>query len=121
MNRPTRAQKNTRPIQLESPSSPGYFRRANANELKPFFGLTKGQAWPTEGLAAITVKGIFLYVLQLRQEWVDVPHMYASGHTVTFRKPVHQHSRLMAVCPTCDRHVSYGRLHQHMASHQGGE
>jgi len=92
------------PIQLQNPWWPGMTYRATSDQLKHFFGLRQTEKWPADGMTKRTVKGITLYVRPLDRN--------------TGRREG-MHSRLMAVCPDCSKVFSYGRLGQHMVSHQG--
>lgn len=92
------------PIRVQSRFG-GYWHGASANDIKQFFGLRYEQKWPAEGMSERVVQGFTLYVNPMGK---------IIGRT-RWGSPIREgmHSRLMAVCDICGRHVSYGRLHQH--------
>jgi hypothetical protein len=84
---------------------------AFASDIKELFGLKSTQHWPKEGMPERTIQGIRLYVNPLAP---------LEDRTTIWRGRLARKTmcRLMAVCPVCDRHVTYGRLHQHMVVHE---
>lgn len=89
------------PVQIVTDA--GYQVRASANRCKPFFGLLEWENWADEGHSSVTVQGVRLFVMSKKDA-----AMYNANRP----------HRLMAGCPDCGKVVSYGRLHQHMASHE---
>jgi len=88
-----------------------YGGEASANQVKPYFGLTESQKWPSEGIPEQTIVGIKLWVVPLGEK---VTHVTNYGYRQIKRANINgMHSRLMAECPVCKKHLSYGRLRQH--------
>ena len=87
-----------------------YERGASADDIKTFFGLLPSEKWPKEGFKSQVIQGITIYVLPLKDKVPTDTHW----GTRMVRPKGTLHSRCMAVCPTCGKHVSYGRLAQHI-------
>ena len=104
----------SQPIKVTKQTFHGpYERGATADDIKTFFGLLPSEKWPRCGMTPIIVQGIVLYVKPLKPKV-----MVATRYGTRLRRAEGvAHSRLMAVCPTCDKRLSYGRLHQHLTVH----
>jgi hypothetical protein len=85
---------------------------ATANQAKAYFGLKPSDRWPAEGIAPRQINGYFFYVKAL------VPLEERRGRDPRWPNAIANPNRFMAVCPCCDRHISYGCLAQHMKVHQ---
>lgn len=72
---------------------------AHSNDMKRFFGLDPKKKWPANGMAAITIQGVPVFVISLAQ--------------AKERKVFH---RVRANCPACNMEMSAGRLHQHVCN-----
>ena len=84
-----------------------------ANKVKEtYFGLRYSEPWPKEGINPRTIEGYTVYVKAL------VPKAERTGLDPRWPRGVANPHRFMVICPVCDRHVSYGNLHQHIKVHR---
>jgi hypothetical protein len=73
-------------------------RNAHSSELREMLGLAPKAKLPVEGMDAKIVAGIKLWIVPL------------GANLTRHKRSTH---RLLAECPTCGKHLSAGRLHQH--------
>jgi hypothetical protein len=102
------------PIQITkqfSQDDEPYITRANANDLKQFFGLRYHENWAADGHAKLVIKGVTV--------WVNPLGKILDPVAPYWRKNIREgmHTRLMCLCPDCGKQLTYGRLHQHMKVH----
>lgn len=89
----------------------GYPMRSD--EMYEALGLDPRKHLPDEGVPPTQVQGITVYVLGKDQ---PSPSRRQKGRTPR-QKRGWMIKRTFAVCPTCDRHVEAGHLHQHLRVH----
>jgi hypothetical protein len=77
-------------------SNPEYPWPAHSGTVKEFLGLDRKAKLPAEGMPPREIQGFQVYVLSL-----------------TEARAKKQFHRVMAICPTCGKHLSAGRLQQH--------
>lgn len=87
-----------------------YGRNAHSHDVLPMLGIPAGGHLPPEGMPPRKIQGITVYVKPAAPS-VQVARW---GKLVTAKSSRH---RVMCVCPLCAKHVSLGRLHQHIAIH----
>jgi hypothetical protein len=80
-----------------------------SGEMMKTLGLKAGGHLPKEGMPERVIQGIRVYVKPAPESVVVVKHF---GKRVGILK--RSNHRVMAICPGCKRHLSAGRLHQHV-------
>ena len=81
----------------------GYTRNMWSPEMMETLGLKPGGHLPKEGMPEREIQGIRVYVKPANEPII--------GKYYTHRNTKH---RVIAICPGCNRHLSAGRLHQHV-------
>lgn len=76
----------------------------HSHHLLPLLGIPAGGHLPSAGLEPRSVLGVTIYIRPAYE-----PTGYKSSR-----------HRVMVVCPTCAKHLSAGRLHQHICPEQRG-
>ena len=87
-------------------------QRASANQAKVYFGLKENDPWPSEGIIPTTINGYTFYVKAL------IPRNERTGLDPKWSWSVANPNRFMVICPVCGRHITYGRIHQHIIVHE---
>jgi len=79
----------------------GKYRYANAHDMYELLGLGRNGKLPSKGISpAVIIQGVRVYIKPLLG---DKPkHGKRNAH------------RVMVICSCCERHMSAGRLHQHV-------
>lgn len=72
---------------------------AHSHQVKEMLGLDSKKKLPAEGMAVKVIQGIKVYINPL-----DPKRSARRAH------------RVIAICPECEKHMSAGRLHQHVCN-----
>ena len=97
-----------------------------SEEMMETLGLKAGGHLPDEGLPEREIQGIRVYVKPLRT-CCEYHRQGGQGITCTHNSDGKRGSikssrhRVIAICPGCQRHLSAGRLHQHICKKGAGK